>query len=395
MCNGDMREGSHCDRAEALALGPDAQALQAEIDILRQAHEAAFRVAEDIDDLYQGAPCAFCVTDTEGTIRNINDTGLRWLGLSREAVAGRMGLRDIVSRAAEPALASLRARLGATGAAHNVDLQVRRGDGSCFSVLADASAGGTPPAWRIVLYDITERKAAEGLHSRRVRRRREMAQALAAVQERERRRLSEELYARTSPNLAAVRINLDLIVAGLAPGARRKLADRIEDTLALLADASSSVGEICMDLRPGILDHAGLLPALSCYAQRFSARTGIRVCLEPEEAGQRLSADVESMLFRTAQDALDNCARHARAEAVGIRVDFRDRGASLTISDDGIGFDAANPAGPGVTPGLGLVAMRERAESAGGRFFLESRPGQGTTIRVEVQVGAGERTPSG
>jgi signal transduction histidine kinase len=98
-----------------------------------------------------------------------------------------------------------------------------------------------------------------------------------------------------------------------------------------------------------------------------------------------MSADSESMLFRIVQEALTNCAKHAQASAVEVELKVGISKAVLTISDNGTGFDPLALGQNGHRPGLGLLTMRERVELAGGRFSIESAPGQGTRIRVEIQ----------
>jgi signal transduction histidine kinase len=123
-----------------------------------------------------------------------------------------------------------------------------------------------------------------------------------------------------------------------------------------------------------------LLPALAGYAQQFMQRTGIAVHLQIGDAANALTPAVQSSLFRIIQEGLTNCAKHAKARSVTIRLSTADDLVTVTLDDDGTGFD---PERQGL-PGLGLLTMRERAEFAAGSFNLESKPGQGTRIKVLV-----------
>jgi signal transduction histidine kinase len=158
----------------------------------------------------------------------------------------------------------------------------------------------------------------------------------------------------------------------------------LADARALLADATAAIRNVCADLRPATLDYVGLNQALKEYAERFSRRNGVAVYVSGTDPGQRLAAETETMLFRIAQEALANCAKHANATSISIELIHAGEQAVLTISDNGAGFDPGALGQSGHKAGLGLLTMRERAEFAGGIFSLESQPGKGTRIRVEM-----------
>ncbi|MBI2317858.1 MAG: hypothetical protein HYY28_02990 [Betaproteobacteria bacterium] len=132
-----------------------------------------------------------------------------------------------------------------------------------------------------------------------------------------------------------------------------------------------------------LLDYGGLEPALKEYARQFGRRTGMRVEVNVG-LKRRLPEEVESALFRIAQEALTNCVKHAKAKTVTIGLADGEGRTTLSIADDGIGLDAYQFGKEGFTPGHGLLTMRERAEFAGGRFQINSRPGQGTRIQVRL-----------
>jgi signal transduction histidine kinase len=154
----------------------------------------------------------------------------------------------------------------------------------------------------------------------------------------------------------------------------------------LVDDTTAGIREICTDLRPTLLDYTGLVPTLEGYAQMFMKRTGVAVRVKVPREGVRLAADVESMLFRIAQEALTNCAKHACARSIDLELDQSERRLVLTIRDDGFGFEPESLGRSGNIPGLGLINMRERAEFAGARFSLSSHPLSGTEIRVELDT---------
>lgn len=232
--------------------------------------------------------------------------------------------------------------------------------------------------------DITERRNLEEQRDADAVRLAELSRHVVAVQEEERRRLASELHDRTSPNLSAAMMNLGMIATDLPPQMPHGLESRLADTRALLADTIAGIRDVCADLRPATLDYAGLSHALREYAEQASRRTGFSVKVAIEEPSARLNAEAETMLFRIAQEALTNCAKHAKASAVGIELSYRNPHTVLTISDNGAGFDSSLLGQSGHRPGLGLLTMRERVEFAGGKFSLESAPGKGTRITVEI-----------
>jgi len=232
--------------------------------------------------------------------------------------------------------------------------------------------------------NISERKKLEEQREADVRRLAELSRRVVAVQEAERRRLAAELHDRTSPNLSAAALILGTIAADLPPQVPGGLESRLADTSALLGDTIAGIRDVCAELRPATLDYAGLPEALREYAGQLSQRTGIAVNVSSGSPKARLNPDSESMLFRIAQEALTNCAKHAQASAVTIELRFSNAQAVLTISDNGTGFDPEVLGQPGSRPGLGLLTMRERVEFAGGKFSLESAPGKGTRIQVAI-----------
>ncbi|HSQ02886.1 MAG TPA: response regulator, partial [Burkholderiales bacterium] len=190
-----------------------------------------------------------------------------------------------------------------------------------------------------IVRDITERKKLESERAAQEKRFRELSRHLVEVQEAERRMLSTELHDRTSPNLAAIRINLRLLSDLLSARGTDDVRALLDDTAALIGETTITIREISSNLRPTVLDDGGLLPAVAGYAQQFMKRTGIAVHVEGKGPESSLTPAVRSSVFRIVQEALTNCAKHARARQVTIRLSTDDRNVSLFIADDGVGFD--------------------------------------------------------
>ena len=157
---------------------------------------------------------------------------------------------------------------------------------------------------------------------------------------------------------------------------------RLADCLHLVDEAIGNVRQMSQLLRPTILDDFGLAAGLRWLCEGFAQRTGIDVTCDARFAG-RLPDEAETHLFRIAQEALTNVARHASAKHVRVRLEAIGDKVLLGIGDDGrgLGTAAANPRG------LGLIGMRARARSAGGDVEVRSRPGEGVLIEVRVPLG--------
>jgi signal transduction histidine kinase len=212
--------------------------------------------------------------------------------------------------------------------------------------------------------------------------RRELLRKTVIAQEDERARIARELHDETAQFLTAFSLNL----ATLRSSAPLDL--EIEEVVAQLQDLirqmSQGIYRMVHDLRPAQLDDLGLAAALQYLVDEEQRRTGMQVHLEIGGTRQRLDPLVETVIFRVAQEALTNVARHARCEQAFVQLSFKPDIVILRVQDEGIGLkpgEAATSLGS-----LGLAGMRERAESIGGQFSLESQPGHGTTVMMSVPV---------
>jgi len=206
--------------------------------------------------------------------------------------------------------------------------------------------------------------------------RRETLRRVVEAQERERRRLAIELHDETGQSLAAVLMGLRRLEEAGDPAAVRTTVAELRETV---VNAVQELRALAVELRPKALDDFGLAPALERLIDTYSRRTGLEVDSHLAGLEPRLSEPVESALYRIAQEALTNIAKHAGASALSIVTRRNGERLTMIVEDNGTGFDAAAPA-----EGLGLVSMRERAELLGGSLRVESTTEHGTTLVVEV-----------
>jgi PAS domain S-box-containing protein len=204
------------------------------------------------------------------------------------------------------------------------------------------------------------------------------------AQEEERMRIARELHDETSQALVVLSRQLDEL-ASTTKGLSKEKRVTLEDLRQQANSVMEGVRRLSQDLRPPTLDRLGLLPALEWLAANVSKGSGITIEVQAHGAGRRLSSDVELLLFRIAQEALNNVWRHSGATNAEVVVEFEERKARMTIHDNGKGFDLPDSVADLTRHGkLGLAGMQERARLLGGSAAVESTPGKGSTITIEA-----------
>ena len=211
-----------------------------------------------------------------------------------------------------------------------------------------------------------------------------MSRRLVDLQEDDRKQFSRELHDRIGQNLTALSINLDILKMQLATGHNAEFLSRLNDSAALLESTAEAVENVMSELRPPMLDDYGLLPALHWYGNEFARRTRIEVKVHENARMERLPPATEIALFRIAQEALNNVAKHANASCVDIEIEHSGTEWIMSVTDNGIGFDAKPALDATHRAGLGLVTMRERTQAIGGQFEADTAPGGGARIAVKI-----------
>jgi len=223
---------------------------------------------------------------------------------------------------------------------------------------------------------------AELQHKEQVRG--ELLHRVISAQEEERKRISRELHDDTCQILTGLSYALDNASEATDSPEVQPLLEKMH---AMTDAALAEVHRIIFDLRPTMLDHLGFLPALRWYAETRLDPLDIRYNIREIGDARRLPPAVETALFRVAQEAINNIARHSHATHASFVFQFADDCVEARIADDGNGFDVASVAGaPDGKRGLGLMGMEERMSTVGGMFRLRSDPGAGTVIRLQVPL---------
>lgn len=207
-----------------------------------------------------------------------------------------------------------------------------------------------------------------------------LSRRLVEAQENERRHIARELHDEAGQALASLRFGLRVLEREIEAGG--DVAGQVAELVQRTDSVIDGLHRLAADLRPATLDHLGLAAALRQYARSAAAKYGLTVRFKARGlTGERLPSAVETALYRVVQEAMTNLVRHARATRVDVLVERRDGRVLVMVEDDGRGFEVDR-----VEHGehFGLLGLRERAEALGGELTVESAPGKGTTVVVQV-----------
>ncbi|HEY6951100.1 MAG TPA: PAS domain S-box protein [Bacteroidota bacterium] len=228
--------------------------------------------------------------------------------------------------------------------------------------------------------DITERKQAEEAV-------RNLAKRVVEAEEKERQRIARELHDNICQQLSGTKMKLESLEAAFKNRDSKKLRD-LQKTRREIGNMVNEIRRISANLRPTALDDLGVVTALQFLTREFGESSNLKIDLNTNEIPEDLvGKNVGIVLFRIAQEALSNVAKHAHAKTVRVELAKVDHALTMKIQDDGKGFDVEKPRRPKGIGGLGLVNMQERVMLVGGKFNILSAPRRGTTINIEIPLG--------
>ena len=209
---------------------------------------------------------------------------------------------------------------------------------------------------------------------------RHLSQALVQVQEEERKSLSRELHDEVGQMITVLRMELGTAEQRASSSDSAALPHlRAASTLA--DQTLRSIRSLARGLRPSMLDELGVVPALNWLAREFTKHGGINVSVATDGEMDQVPESYRTCIYRVAQEALTNCARHARAHEVLLELKRVGNTLSLKVQDDGAGFDASQP-----NTGIGLVGMKERVRELNGKLTIETGPNKGTLLNVQIPL---------
>ncbi len=213
----------------------------------------------------------------------------------------------------------------------------------------------------------------------------ELLRQVVSAQESERQRIARELHDGTGQILTALSLGLAAASASV-PRDPELAARQLDELKTMSTQVIKELHNLVMGLRPSVLDDLGLVPALRGQAQKFEERTRIATRFEVNGRICRLQPEIETTIFRIAQESLTNVVKHADARCVTLQLTYGKDTIQLTVQDDGSGFDLDEALQTDSEYRWGLLGMQERVSLAGGVWEIDSRPGAGTTIRVNIPL---------
>jgi signal transduction histidine kinase len=214
---------------------------------------------------------------------------------------------------------------------------------------------------------------------------RHLSHRLLTAQEEERKQISRELHDEIGQTLTGVTVKLATLKKEAAANVRG-LEKKIASTQRLLERSMKIVHQFARDLRPPLLDDLGLIPALHAFMKQFTRRTNIPIGFTAFTALEQMDSDKRTVLYRVAQEALTNVAKHARASRASVSIRRVGEDVLMEVHDDGRSFHVKRVLSAKKFTRLGLLGMRERIEMVGGSFGIDSTPGKGTTIRAQIPM---------
>lgn len=228
--------------------------------------------------------------------------------------------------------------------------------------------------YTVILRDVTERVRAQEERSA-------FAAAVNAVREEEKSRVARELHDELAQSLTALKMDT-MWLRDQAAGAPASTHGKLTEMLAMLDHTIAATRRIAADLRPLLLDDLGLVPAIEWLVHTFGQRTAVACRLSADESLE-LNEPYATAVFRIVQEALANVAKHAAASEVNISIERSPGRVSLAVRDNGRGFVVGTPRQP---HSLGLMGLRERALLLKGHVVIDSEPGRGTCVKVDIPL---------
>jgi two-component system sensor histidine kinase UhpB len=348
--------------------------------------EQALRASEErYRILFETSKDAVYVSARSGQLLDVNEAAVELWGGPREEMM-RLNTDDLYTDAS--GRARLRAEIESHGAVRNFEFGFRRRDGSMRDCLLAASVrrdmDGTIIGYQGIVHDITARKKAESAIRASRDRLRALAAELRTVREEERTVIAREIHDEFGQVLTGLKMDLTWLHDRCGSGPA-EAQERLSAMLALVDGSIDAVRRVAARLRPAVLDELGLAAALEWLAADFASRAGIECRCDVPAEEPKLSPERVTAVFRIAQEALTNVARHAGATRVSIRCTIGEREVQLEVRDDGRGIAPNEVAS---IRSIGLIGMRERANALGGHVYVQPGAERGTVVTVQMPSAA-------
>lgn len=360
----------------------------------RMQAESALRESEEkYRSLVESSDDSIYLLDRNSTYLFVNKTHLSRFGVEANEIIGRR-YDDFHSKNETEEFKVRVNEVIKTGKSNRYTYKSEKVGGHYLRTLSPVKDSyGNIVAVTVVSKDITELiQAEENLRKtnerllREQKQRKMLSKRLIDLLEKDRRQVAMELHDHIGQLLASLKMDIEMIHGKLGPE-HRELGGQITAVQERTTQAIKDIKNISRGLRPGMLDALGLVPSLNGLLNEIQRQTDIEIHIFSRKVPKRFAPEKELALFRIAQEAMTNIIKYARAKKVFVNLVKKNDELSLSIEDDGIGFDQKKIMKATVR-GLpfGLLIMRERAEQIDGDFTLESQPGKGTHLLVEIPI---------
>ena len=331
--------------------------------------------------LFENASDAIWVQDMEGNIVDANKADELLSGYARAELIGVNIKRFLTEKSLNVAREVRHRLLAGDELEQPYEQEIVRKDGTIRIVKMATSPviiDGEVKGFQHVARDVTEERQLQ-------EKMRYYVQQITQAQEDERKRIARELHDDVAPSLLLVIQRLDTITSGARPRLSKRPKDDLEDLRVKTTEALENLHRYAQDLRPRILDDLGLIPALEWMTEELTKEQRIDAHVEVIGTEQTLPPEVQLLLFRIAQEALNNTRRHAEASKVVVKLEFETGKVRMTVSDNGKGFEMPTQVEDLASLGkLGILGMQERARLAGGTLRIHSELGKGTQVITEL-----------
>jgi PAS domain S-box-containing protein len=231
--------------------------------------------------------------------------------------------------------------------------------------------------------EIEERTRAEEALRQSEEQLRLLSAQLLKAQEEERKRIARELHDGIGQSLSAIKFGVESALRELDKGTAGVSADPLEAVIPLAQEAIEEVRRIQTNLRPSVLDDLGILPTITWFCREFQTiYSDIRIEKQVRVQENEVPDPLKIVIYRVLQEAMNNVAKHSKADLVKLSLNKSKRKIRMTIADNGIGFDPSEALSRPTQKGLGLSSMKERTQLLGGILEVDSTKGKGTVIRA-------------
>jgi len=363
------------------------QAVRESEERYRGLYIESVRAQELYRSLLNSSADAIVVYDTEGRVRYVSDSFTAMFGWTLSELEGGQ-LEYVPESERQATITKIQGVLDSGMPDSGFETKRLTRDGRVLDTSISASQyhdhEGNAAGMLVILRDITARKQAEQALAQSEKQLRLLSAQLLTAQENERKRVARDLHDGIGQSLTAIKFRLENAMRHMDEEAPGGIEESLRPIIPVIQDAILEVRRISMDLRPSILDDLGILVTITWFCREFSATySSIAIEKQIELEEQEIPEPLKIVIFRILQEALNNVAKHGNADLVKLSLAKTAGRIELVIEDNGIGFRSDGAPNDKTVPrGFGLASMRERTESLGGSFEVESTCCHGTIIRA-------------